>query len=408
MAVADKGMIVTSAHNFILNQYDGAGRFYFNQSRSARNLYSTCFGVLTSDLINGLGQLPENERNAISERIKSYQDSNSGYFIDREILQNTYGHHNLEYIKNQLTDFSIMALGALNQTPSHPLFFLEDYHDASRIPHWLENLDWKRPWLTSNRIMFILNFLLLELRQGRHENQNVVSAIMDWLDRNQDPRTGFWTLNNKVSRHNQMAAAYHFLIFFNYLRRPFKRIDKMIDSTLSIQDYDGLFDYSGGGGSCADVDAVYILCQALHLTDYRRMDIQKSLQRAHIGLHRMFNQDGGFCWAKRNRIDLDKIIRCVNPRLLFVSREDFTLNLKRKLINQYRVVFQKDRLTWKFSGLTAMKTPLNESDLWSTWFRLLALAMIESSSVNLPNKENAAAWKMRTLPGLGYYSTSRQ
>ncbi len=160
----------------------------------------------------------------------------------------------------------------------------------------------------------------------------------------------------------------------------------------------------GGGGSCDDLDAIDLLCRSTFYTNYRKKDIKKALQKSYITLWKNQNNDGGFCWAKRDKISLFKIILSINPRLLFfVSTLDFFSNFKSKIFNQVLVLFFKSRLTWKFSGLDKMNIRYLDSDIFSTWFRLLSIAFIEKTFPDICDHNFTFDWNMKQDIGLGYY-----
>ncbi|WP_204288282.1 hypothetical protein, partial [Proteus mirabilis] len=136
--------------------------------------------------------------------------------------------------------------------------------DKAYLKSWLENLNWKNPWLVSNNIMFILYFFIYEQENYELENEIYIQTIIEWLIKNQSNNTGYWDCNNKSSLHNQMAGAFHFLFFFDYLGINIQHKEEIINSTLLIQEYDGLYSYASGGGSCDDLDGIDILCRLLN------------------------------------------------------------------------------------------------------------------------------------------------
>jgi hypothetical protein len=137
---------------------------------------------------------------------------------------------------------------------------------------WLENRDWSRPWYESNNAMFLLYFLSLEAAPGGRAYHAIVEAL-DWFDATQDPLTGLWGTEMGARLLDGVAGAFHILLFYYFFDRPVPRIERLIDSTLALQNRDGLFSPFGGGGSCEDLDAVDILCNARVRTNYRRRDV---------------------------------------------------------------------------------------------------------------------------------------
>jgi len=388
---------------FINQLYNGNGTFNFSPRNRVTNIYSTCFAIMALDLINKLADYPLEEKKKMINYLHKSQDPESGLFIDKNCIPSENSSHNLEYINLQITDFAQMALVTLGSKPRYKYLFLKKYKNKKYLEEWLEKLNWKNPWLVSNLIMFLLNSFIYEQEIFKVNNRAYINFIINWLTSNQDQKKGYWNLGKKATIHNQMAGAYHFLFFYTYLNKKPKLIPKIIDSTLSIQDYDGLFNYAGGGGSCDDLDAIDILCRSTFYTDYKREQIVKSLRRAYISIIKNQNKDGGFCWAKRNTLSFKKILFMFNFKTLINNGiKEFLINFAFKLKNQVYIIFLK-RLTWKYSGLNSMEVELNESDIWSTWFRLLSLALIETTFPEISEDKKTFDWKMRTKCGLGFY-----
>lgn len=390
-----------SSLRFILEQYAGDGRFRFSPEGPIANLYSTCFAVLGLDLVGGLSTWPGEEQAKVIHFLQGRQTPDDGLFRDPDLTPAKGAKHNLSYVEHQQTDFALMALGALGAKPRHELRFLQDLLRNAPGP-WLDSLDWRDPWRESNRVMFLLNFLLFEADRGVPLARTRVDQILNWLDAHQDPGTGLWNLGHRVSLVNQMAGAYHFLLFYTYLGRRPNHMKRIIDVCLRIQDHDGLFTHAGGGGSCEDLDAIDLLCRCWLATQHRTREVGRALGRAHQALGRSQNVDGGFCWAKRNRFAPSKLLRLFRPSLLTASWQDFCDNARDKWDNQRAVLLRPTSLTWSYSGLASMTIPLSSSDLWSTWFRLLAIATIEQTFPNLASN-TSPPWNMRKTPGLGFF-----
>lgn len=386
---------------FTKKLYNKDGTFCFSPANNIANLYTTCFGVMVLDTINKLRNFPKKEKSKIVNFIKKHQNKYTGLFEDKRIYSFDKK-HTLEYIHLQLTDFSQITLSCLNEKPKYKYNFLINYKNEKFLKNWLDTLNWNDPWLTSNLIMFVLNFFVYEQKQMKINNKKFIEFIIEWLNNNQSKDNGFWNLGKKVSYHNQMGGAYHFLFFYTYLKiRPYF-LERIIDSTLAIQDYDGLFNYSGGGGGCDDLDAIDLLCRATFYTDYRIEEIKEALKKSYNILIKNQNLDGGFCWAKRDFFSLIKIFYSLNFKYLKLSFRDFFSNGKSKLLNQISVVLNR-KLTWKYSSLESMKINTKDSDLFSTWFRLVTIAFIEQTFPEIINNRKSCNWNLRKKCGVCFY-----
>lgn len=371
--------------------------FNYSPAMPVSNLLVQSFGLLGSHLTNSV---PSGDLQTVAENIKSYQNNQTGHFVDQTIIDCLSGKtHDLEYVSWQMTDFALLALGDIEESPLHPFHFMEDFENDSQLLKWIENLRWTDPWYASNMVMFLTNILLFQ-EQDTKKSDSRAHLVLDWLDHHQDKQTGLWNMGNNVSLVNQMAAGFHFFFFYTYLGRPIQYWPQIIDSTLAIQDVDGLFNYAGGGGSCEDLDAIDILGRALLYTDYRQKDVHVSLGKAHHALVGYQNPDGGYCWAKRDYLSPVKLLSTILPK---TSLKETKHNICAKLMNQYNVLFHPKSFSWSYSGIEEMHLPLSQSELWSTWFRTLALAIIEVSLKKNPS-ECSCPWVMRKKPGLGFYS----
>lgn len=359
-------------------------------------LLASCFSVMTREMYGALKSLPAATRQDWADYINAMQSADSGLFVDpifsKEDLSGKV--HGVDYLLWQFTFFSAAALHSLGAKPKRPFCFLEDFFIKNpSIEDWLAGLNWADPWLVSNEIMFLASFLIQETERDQNERyREIIRRIFDWLDENQSSETGFWDLGQGASPHYTMAGAFHFYFLYFYLDRPVNFIEKIIDSTLAVQHPDGLYGPAGGGGACLDLDAVDILVKFSLLTDYRAGDVKSSLKRSFEALMKNQNSDGGFCEAKR-------------PPLWKKSR-------KRKLMELFGV----DRLLnrpWQgrpveyqnYSGWTRMRQRIDESDLWSAWFRPLALGLI---SVRYPGEFiDDILWQFPTSPMLGWHDQEK-
>lgn len=399
MQIANKELDIKKIKDYIYESYDYKSlSFNFSPSNNIKNLYTTCFGIMCLDLIGELKSFPDAKK--LISKIQSYQDEETGYFVDRTLLMGNRK-FNDEYIYLQATDFAQIALSCFNETPSHPYHFLEKYKNRKYLTSWLENLNWDNPWLISNKIMFVLNSFIYE---NEVKNKEYITHILDWLDNNQNQETGYWDINNNTSYFRQMAGAYHYLFFYTYFDRQINFLEKIIDSTLKIQNKDGLFSYSGGGGSCDDLDAIDILCRASFSTNYRKDDIKKALYKSYLYLRENQNRDGGFCWAKRGCVRIGKLKSIFNFNLWKnTSKYDYFESLRGNIQHQVLALFYPRMLVWRYSGLKTMQIPYESSDLFSTWFRLTSIAFIETTYPTIVGDKKSVEWNLRTKSGLGFY-----
>jgi len=345
------------AAEWLRNVHSGSG-FLFTPG-GKETVLSTSMGVL---LAEGLGvAIPHRE--AVAKTILSAQDGKTGMFLeplaDRVPLRG--GLHDRNYLDWSCTYFALHALDALGEKPAYPLSFLDEFRRQERVRDWLESLDWRDPWRESNLVMHLLSSLLFALlREEKLWAAERYHDVLDWLDERQDPHTGLWGTERGASLLNAVAGAYHFVPFYRYARRPVRCWPKIVDACLELQNEDGLFAPSAGGGACEDLDAIDLLCTSVRVTGRLTADVRRALTRAFWAIWNMQREDGGFPYAD--------------------IRGD---------------------ATYQYSSWPAMKARLGGSDAWATWTRLCSLHTIGLLlEGDLPH---AGPWTFRRLPALGFH-----
>ena len=325
---------------------------------------STCLGILHLESTGALNSLPAPVRNTWLNAICSAQRADTGLFNDP--LTQTFPpgpSHDAEYLSWQTTYFALAALDAAGQSARRRLSYIDAFLTPGAVETWLSELNWGNPWLESNRVMFLLHsFIYAVEREQREEFAPIYHRILDWLDDRQNSTTGLWGTERGASLLNAVAGAYHFLPFYEYVRRPIRCINQIVDSTLALQQHDGLFGPVTGGGACEDLDAIDVLATALRHTKHRQREIRAALVRAWWAVWNLRNANGSFPYAGSDTAE-----------------------------------------TYSFSGWQPLTAGIRTGDIWSTWFRMQALATVASA---MPDDVPAIDWQFRRWPALGYRSNA--
>jgi glycosyltransferase involved in cell wall biosynthesis/SAM-dependent methyltransferase len=332
------------------------------------SIIATSCAVLILEGIDRLQDVSSSLRNQWIAYLQSCQRPTDGLFVDPllERFPIESAIHDQAYLLDQTTYLALQALDALGSAPIHPISVQERWPNPQAFIAWMERLDWSNAWLQSNRVMFALAFLVHAVEQcNQREAASIYHAALDWLDATQDRETGVWGTRHGASLLNGMAAAYHFLPFYEYVCRPIQCINQLIDTTLALQQSDGLFGSGLGGGACEDLDAIGVLAVAARYSRYRAEEVKRAAIRAFWALWNAQNEDGGFGYAIRS-----------------------------------------DDQVYRFSSWGAAESRVCSSDVWSSLARLVALGTIRhwfpDDTPSLP------LWRFRRLPVLGYHrSTDR-
>jgi len=162
------------------------------------------------------------------------------------------------------------------------------------------------------------------------------------------------------------------------------------------QDRRGFFAPTPGGEACHDYDATHILAMAHRTTDYRQDDIQASLRKALDAIFSTCNSDGGFCQSKSKLSGLMDFFKYVPT--YFSNRSPY-LWYYRARVSLGIVLKRKNEI---YNGWIRKPILWNESNLWDTWFRSLALAEIAQTIKN-PILQDFRNVNFHKIPGLGYF-----
>lgn len=340
--------IKTSQLKYLQSLLNIDGSFNFSK-KSKPSFLSTSFGVMIDFLKND--HLSFNKEN-ILQYYKTGIDSNLNELIDPALKsKDIKGLHKLDYIQNQITYFSLIAMDVLDYQAPEIANGASDFENMESIEKWFNHLDLSHFWYESNKIMFLLYFLFYVEKYAdsnkAEEAKKKIEEIIFLLTKTQDINTGFWGTNlNGNDLYDGCFGAAHIYIFYDYLNLEIPYVEKVIDHTLKLHHSNGLMK-SKHGGACEDYDAIDIYLRCLNQTDYRTNEIFDILYKMRQIIKASQNNDGGFSYKIEDSI----------------SKNFF-----------YNNILQR---SYTYSGWKLMETPSFKSDLWATWFRSLSINVID-------------------------------
>lgn len=367
--------LVHKARAWVKSQYRPAQDGFQLSPGAPVCLIGTSCAALASEVLDDLSSWSANAIGKWSDYIRSFQRED-GWFQDPHLKPSPGNSLDSDYLRGHATFLALMALDALGQRPRRSLEFLGTWRNDSRLYDWFEQRDWTNPWRESNWVEWIGYWLLVDaglkaddVPLPRSKWPPGFGGLLAWLEDHQDPTTGFWgdPPYHGLSRTlHMMAAAYHHYVFYYATGREIRYRDRIIDHTLLLQQPDGLFVPGRvGGGPCEDLDAVDILANMHSLTDYRRSDIESALSRAIDALVANQCHSGAFVYsAETNKTNLRSILKAS------YSRGPRTgLQVLRRYLNASGV----QRF---YAGCPNLPFRAGEGDMFSHWFRALAIAII--------------------------------
>lgn len=272
---------------------DGSYAFRPFLQSSNQTLYSSVFAVMAYHYAGELDKFSPARKTEWAQYIQSFQNLNDGLFDSEELHGGLGEHHNLEHRKLHLTCHVLPALALLGALPLHPISYVENYLDKNRFAEWLDARDLSMAWVEGNNLFFAGQLLIYEIETS-NKGHEALEQLFNWLEKTIDPKTALWGTDHGCSLHKAMYGAYHQLILYFYKNRAVPHIEKLIDSVLACQHFDGGFSEWRGGGTCQDIDGIDILVNCYRLTNYRERDIRRSLRRSlrHILDDRLIDASG--------------------------------------------------------------------------------------------------------------------
>ena len=316
-----------------------------SHSCTKTNLYS----LISVLLIKHLFKIEEDIEEEIAI-LKNFQ-SEDGIFRDKNISC-SYAETGDDWGWRHLTLHALMTLDLYSIKSNYPIKLTLDL-DLNKITKILSGLDWKTrlPW-TSNAVQNLSVFLQYNRKYFNQINaDDVLKKIIEFINSKQSKETGLFS--DKFENFNQLSdsvqSAYHFwLIYFSEgIEINFK--EKIIDNVLQTQNFTGGFGYKLNSSACEDIDSIDILLRLSKKTKYRFDEIKNCLNKAIPAIINNLNKDGGWVFRRHESLQI-------------VHSQMFSFK--------------------------------NESNLFYTWFRLLALSYCTSYADNFKYNWNLSANKI--------------
>jgi len=322
-------------------------------------LPATYNGIMALDLLGELGRLDSGKKQALTDFCLRFRRPEGFFAIpemgERQVFKKPDREETWGYIRFHLTNYALGALQALDLHGDLPLHFLERFLDPLFLEAWLARRDMRDPWQEGNNIVNLGSFLLLIRERGdraaRERAERALHILFAWHERLQEPATGFWGVdqaqNARMALHAMAGATHNFHLWYACGKTP-PYFDKAIDYCLTLP--------PRTDSACLDVDPVDILAHGHLLLDHRRAEIEAWLRTKLAGLLLLQRDDGGFPDEPTGVRRLDGWVK-------------------------------------------GYEEPQGISNTFSTWFRLIAIAMIAETLW-----PGWRPWRFRRMIGIGYYA----
>lgn len=243
---------------------------YSWKSHGKLSVYGSADMIFLNFILNKL-QLSDLQKQLWADQINSFQKKNSGWY------RKNYGKH---HFKEHTTAYAVAALTLIDQKPRYSIPKLEKIMQSKKHTiEWLKKNNWSIIWLGSHAISGIPALILLTKTQ----HHPFFDWYFHWLDQTVNPTSGFWergllhkiNLIRKTTKH-EMAGAFHMFYIYDYFNRSWLYPKRIIDKTLKLQQFNGLWGKEVPYG--VDMDAVYCLLKSHdQVPEYRSSDIDAAI-----------------------------------------------------------------------------------------------------------------------------------
>lgn len=386
------------AFGYLQSLYQPESRFpYPLQAGNQGTLLGTSFACFLAHLIGRTEDLPG--RTAIEREFKLLPLDSDGWIESPDMEVGEFirqDRHDPDYLRAQGTFFVRTAARCFGLYPVVPLPWVKRLAESEGVCSYLDGLDWSNPWLVSNLDMFLGAFLL-EWAENEPECSAAASGVrayFDWHDQRMNQATGFW--GNHEDLLNAMAGGFHIILHYDYAGREYFGADGAVRAALELIWHDGLYGYGGGGGSCEDLDGVDILMRLGQRSSADQNQIRETLARIARRILSTVNSDGGFPWRLQPS-GLALVRSFGDVRIV----SDWVMSFTYRLMHRSHY----DCLHY-YSSFSKYPFKISKSDIWSTWFRLLAVALIAKRYPELFSEQ--CSWTLPSWPGLGYYGDEKR
>jgi len=375
-----QGSIYALERKRILNKivkFKKSNNFYNLTASNNSSLFSTIFSIFIKDLLNY--KFEDEEKKILSNLIRSHQDSQSGLFVE-----NQYTKTPNFFCKQcmQLTTFSMSALSILDSVPEFQIN--HNIKTKDDVFSYLDKVGVKKGLIGSGNFAMFLG-IFLSYEKMLNPDNNLLKFWFQYHNEHFNKKNGFWTLGIKGNSQWSYQNGLHQLIIYEFWNEEFPNYKKAVNMVVKNADKTGSFSLIPGGGACWDYDAIHILNLLGLKNKFRKNKIESILLKSYKALINT-KTDLGYC---ENSL--------IQELSVFKNIDYFIYN-KSLLSTIFRLrAFFAEKNNGFIHHPHWSKRPIkmNETDLWSTWFRLITIAEIENIFLD------STDWNFHTFPGLG-------
>lgn len=287
-------------------------------------------------LILGLLVPDEVDKEGWRNYLDSFQESD-GLWRDHEMPFRLWKDRSDEWNDIHVIPHIIYAYDSIEAIPKFRFAFLDKFKDMYYTQKYIDRLDFQNIWGESNGLMnYIISMQYARDIMGDDGFAEPIDFMLNKLIDSENYVDGLWKNNFDGFKSDLQAirGAYHIWPMLEYDGFDLQDGRKVIDLILKTQNKYGGFNDAPIASTCMNIDEIDPLVRfSLKNPGYRTKEIEDSLTNAYKYLLHNQNPDGGFC-------------------------------------------FERYKSQWY--GNEASVARKNESNLFATWFTMVAILIIES------------------------------
>ena len=274
--------------------------YLYSSSMNQCNIYNSVYACMLYGLFNETSKLSAEEKQAWVDYFNNYQNPDDGLFYDDRIDGDFFRTCNW-WGAEHLCPHIINAYGVLGARPQFEFTWVKKYYDLEVLKALLDECDWNSAIPNENDIdNRIMNVgVMLQYQRDFWMDKKAGKAVEyleNYLRERLHPDTGMWgayDVNDADQLARMIQFSYHLYRIFIYDNEKLLNPKRMIDLIIRSQNKYGGFGYSLNSSACEDIDAIDLLIYASKQTEYRKVDIYRTLALAQVFIFANQNEDGG-------------------------------------------------------------------------------------------------------------------
>jgi prenyltransferase beta subunit len=329
------------------------------------NIYSSVLALYIFDLFDEVEGFSRERREGWVKHIQSFQNKESGCFEPKEEIKSRKERNVL-----QLTTFCFSALKILDAEPLYDLPFKDQLLSPDFVNSYLDKYNCLEGARGSGNMAMFLGIFITEFYEKTNDKR-YFESLHRWFDlhTSSSNENGFWGNRLESLYYNGVQNGFHQYVIYYYWNELIEKKEKITEVVLKIQDNKGHFAPFIGGAACEDYDAIHMLLLLFRQEKSASQEVKNALIKSYTSLLKDLNKDGGFCQSKLkpNKLSLDTFIFILNK---------FNIKIIKLKLRKTLGFIIRNRKEIKVNWFKKTRT-IDQSNLWDTWFKVLAIAEIE-------------------------------